>query len=42
MSTINNIQGFYDKRLKKNSERGRKKENEREGERENKRKKSLN
>lgn len=26
MSTINNIQGFYDKRLKKISERGRKKE----------------
>jgi len=25
MSTINNIQGFYDKRLKKNRERERKK-----------------
>lgn len=34
MSTINNIQGFYDKRLKKISERGRKKERERENKRE--------
>lgn len=33
MSTINNIQGFYDKRLKKISERGRKKAREREKER---------
>lgn len=32
MSTINNVQGFYDKRLKKNSERGRKKDRERERE----------